>query len=92
MDKLNWTLAIDVLLALLVVWKLLQGRRDGVVRKLGGLAALVGALIAGNIVSKRFSAMAAEKWLAPALEKWFSHIRDNHTITETEKNQAPCHP
>ena len=34
MDKLNWTLAIDVLLALLVVWKLLQGRRDGVVRKL----------------------------------------------------------
>ena len=88
MDKLNWTLAIDVLLALLVVWKLLQGRRDGVVRKLGGLAALVGALIAGNIVSKRFSAMAAEKWLAPALEKWFSHIRESLGLEDILDNLA----
>ncbi len=88
MDKLNWTLAVDVVLALLVVWKLLQGRRDGVVRKLGGLAALVGALIAGNFVSKRYAALVAEKWLTPALEKWFSHIRESLGLEDILENLA----
>ena len=52
MDKVNWTLAVDVVLALLVLWKLLQGRRDGMVRKLGGLAALVGAVLGAVILAK----------------------------------------
>ena len=88
MDKVNWTLAVDVVLALLVIWKLLQGRRDGMVRKLGGLAALVGALIVGNFASKRYAAMAAEKWLAPALEKWFSHIRESLGLEDLLGNLA----
>ena len=88
MEKVNWTLAVDVVLALLVLWKLVQGRRDGMVRKLGGLAALVGALIVGNFASKQYSAMVAEKWLAPALEKWFSHIRESLGLEDLLENLA----
>ena len=77
MDKLNWALAVDVILVLVVVWKLITGRRDGMVKKLGGLAALVGALFAGDFVSKRFSALVAERWIGPALDKWFTHIRES---------------
>ena len=37
--------------------------------------ALVSALFAGNFVSKRYASPVAERWLAPALETWFEHIR-----------------
>ena len=86
MDKLNWTLAIDIVLVLLVAWKLLQGRRDGMVRKLGGLAALVGALIAGNFVSRNYAGLVSERWLAPALEKWFNHIRESLGLEDLLEN------
>ena len=88
MDKINWTLAVDVVLALLVIWKLLQGRRDGMVRKLGGLAALVGALIVGNFASKTYAGAVSEKWLAPALEKWFTHIRESLGLEDVLENLA----
>ncbi len=88
MDFLNWTLAVDVVLAALVVWKVLAGRSDGVVKKLGGLAALVGALFAGNLASKYFAGMVAEKWLAPALEKWFDHIRESLGMEDMLENLA----
>ena len=88
MDKMNWTLAVDVVLVLLVVWKLIQGRRDGMVRKLGGLAALVGALITGNFVSKNYAALVSEKWLAPALDKWFTHIRESLGLEDLLENLA----
>ncbi len=88
MNKLNWTLAVDVVLVLVVLWKLLQGRRDGVVKKLGGLAALVGALIAGNFVSSRYAAPAAEKWLGPALDKWFQHVRQTLGLEDLLENLA----
>ena len=88
MNNLNWTLAVDVVLVLLVVWKLLQGRRDGMVRKLGGLAALVGALITGNFVSKNYAGLVSERWLAPALEKWFTHIRESLGLEDLLENLA----
>ncbi len=77
MDKLNWALAVDAILLLVVIWKLITGRRDGMVKKLGGLAALIGALFAGDFVSKRYSPLVAEKWLGPAMDKWFTHIRES---------------
>ena len=88
MDRINWTLAVDVILALVVIWKLITGRRDGMVKKLGGLAALVGALIAGDIVSKRYAALAAEKWLGPALDKWFTHVRESLGLEDLLENLA----
>ncbi len=88
MNHMNWTLAVDVVLVLLVVWKLIQGRRDGMVRKLGGLAALVGALLTGNFVSKHYAGMVSEKWLAPALEKWFTHIRESLGLEDLLENLA----
>ena len=88
MNHMNWTLAVDVVLVLLVVWKLIQGRRDGMVRKLGGLAALVGALITGNFVSKNYAGLVSERWLAPALEKWFTHIRESLGLEDLLENLA----
>ncbi len=88
MDKLNWALAVDAILLLVVIWKLITGRRDGMVRKLGGLAALVGALFAGDFVSKRYSALVAERWLGPALDKWFTHIRESLGLEDMLDNLA----
>ena len=88
MDKLNWTLAVDVVLVLIVLWKLVQGRRDGMVKKLSGLAALVGSLLVGSFVSKRFAAQAAEMWLSPALDKWFQHVRESLGLEDLLENLA----
>ncbi len=88
MDKLNWALAVDVILLLVVIWKLLAGRQDGMVKKLGGLAALIGALFAGDFVSKRYSSLVAEKWLGPALDKWFTHIRESLGLEDILDNLA----
>ena len=88
MDKLNWTLAIDVVLALIVVWKLFQGRREGMVKKLGGLASLVGAILAGRIVSSRYTEQVAEKWIGPALDKWFQHVRESLGLEDLLENLA----
>ena len=55
MDKLNPTLIIDLVIILILLWKLLQGRRQGIVRRLGSLAAFVCAIFGGRFVQDTFA-------------------------------------
>ena len=48
----------------------------------------MGALIVGNFASKRYAGMVSERWLAPALEKWFSHIRESLGLEDLLENLA----
>lgn len=65
MDKLNPTLIIDLVILLILLWKLLQGRRQGIVRRLGSLAAFFCAIFGGRFVqdtyAERFSALLIPK-------------------------------
>ena len=88
MDKLNWSLAVDVLLACIVLWKLLQGRQDGMVKKLGSLAALVAAIVAGNLVSRRYAGLVTDVWLGPAMEKLLGHARESLGLEDLVENLA----
>ena len=86
MDKLNWSLAIDLLMALILLWMLLKGRADGVVKKLGGLAALVAALLAGSVVKAQFTDLVAERWLTPAINGLLSHARESLGLADLLEN------
>ena len=76
MDKLNWTLTVDLVLVLIVLLKLAQGRRDGVIKRLGRLAALVGALLTGGFVKREFAEEVAQQWLEPSIGKLLTHARE----------------
>lgn len=86
MDKLNWSLAIDVVLVLIVLWKLLQGRRDGVVKKLGGLVSLAAAILAGRFAMQNYAALLAERWLGPAMDKLLNHARESLGLDDLLEN------
>ena len=88
MDKLNWSLAVDILLACIVLWKLLQGRQEGMVKKLGSLAALAAAILAGNFVSRRYAGLVTEVWLGPAMEKLLGHARESLGLEDLLENLA----
>ena len=88
MDKLNWSLAIDLLMALILLWMLLKGCADGVVKKLGGLAALVAALLAGSVVKAQFTDLVAERWLTPAINGLLSHARESLGLADLLENLA----
>lgn len=75
--ELNATLAVDAILALILLWKLLQGRRQGVVKKLGGLAALVCAVWGAREVSSRFGQQISDRWLLPFVTKALERARDS---------------
>ncbi len=65
---LNPGIVADIVLALIIIWKLFSGMRRGAVRMLGGLLELGGGIYAGNLLRKAHAADAA-RWLAPAVRK-----------------------
>lgn len=88
METMNWCLAVDLLLAVIVIWKLLQGRRDGVVRRLGRLAALAGALLAGGYVKRSFAGQVSERWLEPGILRLLTHARESMGLEDLLVNLA----
>lgn len=86
MDKLNWTLAADVVLALIILWKLLQGRRDGVVKKLGSLAALAAAILGGRWARESLAPFVSQKWLEPKVGGWLTHARESLGLADLMEN------
>ena len=88
METLNWSLVVDLLLALIIIWKLVQGRRDGVVKRLGRLAALAGALLAGGYVKRSFAEQVSERWLEPGILKLLTHARESMGLEDLLVNLA----
>ena len=88
MNALNWTLAVDLLLVLIVLWKLLQGRRDGVIGRLGRLAALAGALLAGGFAKRQFAAAVSSQWMEPGIGRLLTHAREALGLEDLLDNLA----
>ena len=75
MDRLNWSLAIDLIMAVIIVWMLLKGRADGVVKKLGGLLSLAVGMLLGKAAKAQYAELVAERWLTPAIGRLLTHAR-----------------
>lgn len=88
MGFLNWSMAVDLVLALLILWKLLQGRSQGVVQKLGGLAALLCALWSGRFAMTTFSAQVSERWLLPLITRLLEKAKDSLGLADLLENLA----
>lgn len=86
MDNLNWTLIIDVLLLILLLWKLLQGRQQGVVKRLGGLAALVCGILGGRIVRDQFAGKLSDALLLPRVTDALTHARESLGLNDLLEN------
>ena len=57
----------DVVLLLIIVWKIISGVRNGAVRMLGGLVSLGCGIYAGGLVRSMFSESVAKRWLIPSM-------------------------
>ena len=86
MDQLNWSLAVDLVMALIIVWMLLKGRADGVVKKLGGIVSLAAALILGKAAKDQFAGLVAERWLTPAIGRLLTHARESLGLADLLEN------
>ena len=85
MDNLNWTLIIDIVILLILLWKVLQGRQQGVVKRLGGLASLVCAIIGGRIVRDSF-ADRVSNLLLPKITDLLTHARESLGLSDLLEN------
>ena len=88
MDQLNWTLAIDAVMAVIILWMLLKGRADGVVKKLGSLAAVVAALLLGKAAKAQYAPLVAERWISPAMQGILNHARESLGLSDLLENLA----
>ena len=86
MDQLNWSLAIDLIMAVIIVWMLLKGRADGVVKKLGGLLSLAVGLLLGRAAKAQYAELVAERWLTPAIGRLLTHARESLGLADLLEN------
>ncbi len=86
MDRLNWSLAIDLIMAVIIVWMLLKGRADGVVKKMGGLLSLAVGLLLGKAAKAQYAELVAERWLTPAIGRLLTHARESLGLADLLEN------
>jgi uncharacterized membrane protein required for colicin V production len=84
--NLNPGLAVDALIFLLILYKLLQGRSEGGVRKLGRLAALVCAIFGAYYISKTFAKTLSERYLQPYIYNKLSEQMDKLGLADAVEN------
>jgi uncharacterized membrane protein required for colicin V production len=86
LKNLNPGLAVDALIFLLILYKLLQGRSEGGVRKLGRLAALVCAIFGAYYISKTFAKTLSERYVQPFIYNKLSEQMDKLGLTDAVEN------
>jgi hypothetical protein len=69
LKELNPGLAIDIAICLIILFKLLQGRSEGAVRKLGRFAALLCAIFGAEYIKDAFSKTLADRFVQPFIYK-----------------------
>jgi len=86
MDNLNWSLAIDVIIVLIILFLFLKGRRDGVVKKIGSVAALAAALALGSYSRKAYAETVAARWVQPAILRGLEKARQSLGLEDLTGN------
>jgi len=66
---LNSGILVDVVLAVIILWKLISGIRNGAVRMIGGLVSLGCGIYGGGLLRSMFSEVVAKRWLEPGIRK-----------------------
>lgn len=85
MEKLNLTLIFDLVILAILIFKLLQGRSQGAVKRLGGLAALVCGIFGGRIARDSFSGKLSEL-LLPKITELLNHARESLGVNDLLEN------
>lgn len=83
---MNPILLVDAGIALILIWKLLEGRKQGAVRRVGGLASLILALLGGRIVRDAFAEQVSERWLLAIVTKTLERARQSLGISDLLDN------
>lgn len=85
MDKITPSLVIDVVLGLILLWKLLQGWSQGVVKRMGGLVSALLGILGGRIVRDRFAAQVSAL-LLPKVTQVLEHARESIGVSDLLEN------
>lgn len=86
MDKISLTLIADLVILLLILWKLFQGRSQGLVKKVGGLASLVLGLFGGKVVQRTCAEYVSVKWLQPGVSRLLEKAKDSLGTADLMEN------
>ena len=86
MDKITPSLIVDVVLGLILLWKVLQGWSQGVIKRLGGLASVVFGIIGGRIMRDRFAAQVSDALLLPKVTQVLEHARESIGVSDLLEN------
>ena len=86
MDKITPSLIIDVVLGLILLWKVLQGWSQGVVKRLGGLVSVLLGILGGRIVRDRFAAQVSSALLLPKVTQVLEHARESIGVSDLLEN------
>lgn len=85
---MNLTIGLlaDLVLLVIILWKLISGVRSGLVRMLGGLVSLGGGIWAGSILKNLLAEPAAELWISPAIGRILERAKDNLGLSDLLEN------
>lgn len=80
-----WLIA-DLILVLIILLKLFQGRRQGAVKKLGKLAALICGIAGGKLIKDRFADAVSGRYVEPFIGKTIERAGDKLGIGSISEN------
>jgi len=86
MDNLNWSLAIDAVIVLILLFHFFKGRRDGVVKKIGSLASLAAGLALGGYSKNAYAETVAARWVQPAIQRGLERARQTLGLEDLMEN------
>ncbi len=86
LERLNPGLIVDAVIAVIILFKLLQGRSEGAVKKLGRLAALVCAIFGADYIRDAFARELAEKYVRPFVYDRLSEQLDRLGLSDAVEN------
>lgn len=84
--NLSIGLAVDLLLLLIILWKLVSGVRSGAVRMLGGLVSLGCGIYGGILLRALLAKPLGEQVLAPAIRRALDKAMDNLGLSDILEN------
>lgn len=85
MDKITPSLIMDAVLGLILLWKLLQGWSQGVIKRLGGLVSALLGILGGRILRDRFAAQVSAL-LLPKITTVLEHARESIGVSDLLDN------
>ena len=78
--------AADIVLLLIILWKVVSGVRSGAVRMLGGIVSLGCGIFGGSILRSMFAEAVAWRWLLPSIRGILDRAKDSLGLSDVLEN------